>query len=225
MRFVIAALLAGLAASTVPAADRATRCPGESVVTTGWSARESERICAAAARALAFLRAAGLSPPASIEIRPLERGRRGDAAQPLGQYDAGTGVVALIRYEAAVSASRAHAPAFGLPMSRGLWESFVAHEIAHAVAGANFTAVPARRAAAGEYFAAIAQLSTMPQALRRSILERYDTAAFGDAGEITMLLYEMDPAVFAVKSYRHYVALGDAGPAFLAMLLREGLSP
>ncbi|MBX3589632.1 MAG: hypothetical protein KF755_01865 [Burkholderiaceae bacterium] len=220
-----AALLAVLAAFAVPAAGRAMRCPGEPVATSGWSVPESERICAAAARALAFVRAAGQSPPASIEIRPLERRRRGDAAQPLGQYDAGSGVVMLARYEAAVAASRAHAPAFGLPMSAELWDSFVAHEIAHAVAGANFTAAPARRAAAGEYFAAIVQLSTMPQALRRSILERYDTAAFGDAGEVTMLLYEMDPAVFAVKSYRHYVALGGGGPAFLAMLMREGLAP
>jgi hypothetical protein len=224
-RIAIAVLLTGLAAFAAPAAGRAMRCPGEPVVTSGWGAPDSERICAAATRALAFLRAAGLSPPASIEIRPLEQRRRSDAAQPLGQYDGGTGVVALIRYEAAVSASRAHAPAFGLPMSPELWQSFVGHEVAHAVVAAHFTAVAARRAAAGEYVAAVVQLSTMPQGLLRAILERYDAAAFGEAADITMLLYQMNPAVFAVKAYRHRVALGDEWPAFLAMLLREGLAP
>jgi hypothetical protein len=224
-RIAIAVLLAGLAAFAAPAAGRAMRCPGEPVVASGWSAPDSERICAAATRALAFLRAAGLSPPASIEIRPLARRRRGDATQPLGQYDGGSGVVSLIRYEAAVSASHAHAPAFGLPMSLELWQSFVGHEVAHAVAAAHFTAVVARRAAAGEYVAAVVQLSTMPQGLLRAILERHDAAAFGEAGEITMLLYQLNPAVFAVKAYRHYVALGDGGPAFLAMLMREGLAP
>ena len=74
-----------------------------------------------------------------------------------------------------------------------------------------------------KYFAAIVQLSTMPQAL--SLDPRAMTPRLGDAGEVTMLLFEMDPAVFAVKSYRHYVALGGGGPAFLAMLMREGLAP
>lgn len=225
MRIAIAVVLAGFAAFATPAAGRAMRCPGEPVVTSGWSASDSERICAAATRALAFLRAAGLSPPASIEIRPLVQRRRSDAAQPLGQFDGGTGVVSLMRYDAAVSASRAHVPAFGLPMSPELWQSFVGHEVAHAVAAAHFTAAAARRAAAGEYVAAVVQLSTMPKGLLRAILERHDAAAFGDAGEISMLLYQMDPAVFAVKAYRHYVALGDEAPAFLAMLLREGLAP
>lgn len=224
-RIAIAVVLAGLAVFAAPAAGRAMRCPGEPVATFAWTATDSERICAAATRAIAFLRAAGLTPPASIEIRPLAQRRRSDAAQPLGQYDAGTGVVALVRYEAAVSASRAHAPAFGLPMSPELWQSFVGHEVAHAVAAAHFTAVAARRAAAGEYVAAVVQLSTMPQGLLRAILEQHDAAAFGDAGEITMLLYQLSPAVFAVKAYRHYLALGDEGPAFLAMLLREGLAP
>lgn len=223
MRLAVVVAWVALVVVAAPAAGETVRCPGGRVTTTGWSAPESERICAAATSALDALKEAGLSFSGSLEIRPLAGPGQDDAPQPLGRYDAGAGLVELIGYEAAVAASRAHAPAFGLPMSRELWQSFVAHELAHAVAATHFSAPAERRPAASEYIAAVVQLLAMPQALRGEILAAWDPAGFAAAEEISILPYEMNPAVFAVKSYRHYVALGDAGPAFFERLLREGL--
>ena len=78
--------------------------------------------------------------------------------------------------------------------------------------------------AATEYIAAVVQLSTMPAADRQAILAVHaDVEGYGDPAEISALLYLMNPAVFAVKCYRHYVELGEHGPGFLRVLLREGL--
>jgi len=69
----------------------------------------------------------------------------------------------------------------------------------------------------------VVQLAALPPDLRKAILDRYDAKGFASASEISILPYEFDPAVFAVMAYRHYAALGDRGPAFIARLLREGL--
>jgi hypothetical protein len=79
------------------------------------------------------------------------------------------------------------------------------------------------RPIASEYIAVVVQLATLQPDLRRAILDRYDAKELADASEISMLSYEFGPAVFVVMAYRHYAALGDRGPAFIARLLREGL--
>jgi hypothetical protein len=110
-----------------------------------------------------------------------------------------------------------------MPMTIALWRSFVSHEVGHAIAEQHFAA-RAQHRTASEYIAAVVQLSTLPPELRAAILDRYDVEAFRDASEIGIILYDLNPAVFAVSAYRHYVSLGDGGPAFIGWLLREGLN-
>ncbi len=128
--------------------------------------------------------------------------------------------IRILTYDEAVAASRKFRPAFDMPMGPALWGSFISHEAAHAIAEQNFAAGVARRTAS-EYIAAVVQVATMPNDLRKAILDRYDAEGFADASEISILPYDFDPAVFAVMAYRHYAGLGDGGPAFLARLLRE----
>lgn len=213
--FWVAALAA--VASVTPG-----RCAGSGIDVAGWGTTDQARVCAASAAAVAFLEAAGIAYSNGLTIAPLPTaGEMGDERH-IGSYETVHNEIRVLTYAAALAASRRHPPAFDTPMSLALWESFISHETAHAVIEQRFAA-GVQRWAASEYIAAVVQLGTMPLDLRRTILTRYDNEAFGDRSEISILIYLFDPAVFAVKSYRHYVALGNRGPKFIADILREGL--
>jgi hypothetical protein len=204
------------------ASDDAVRCAETGIQVPGWSAEERDRVCTAAAAAIDFLRGAGLGYADGLTIRPLPPTGDPAEARVIGSCNASGNEIVLLSYDASVVVSRKYPPAFDMPMSPALWQSFISHEMAHAVTLQNFAA-RAKRATASEYIAAVVQLATLPSELRQAILRRYDAEGFGDPSEIRLLMYEMNPPVFGVMAYRHYVALGDRGPAFLARLLREGL--
>ena len=205
------------------AADDPVRCPGTDIRVREWSTEERELVCSASAAAIAFLRAAGLDYHAGdLTIAPLQPGGDQEGEPVIGCCDVRRNEILVLPYDAAIVASRRYRPAFDMPMSPALWQSFISHETAHAVAEQNF-AVGVRHRTASEYIAAVVQLETLPPDLRKAILDRYDAKGFRDASEISMMSYEFDPAVFAVMAYRHYAALGDRGPAFIARLVREGL--
>ena len=205
------------------AAGEPIRCPGTGIQVPGWSAEERDRVCSGAAATIAFFEAAGFVHHVDdLTIRPLPPGDVQEGQPVIGCCDMLHKEILVLSYDDAVVASRKFPPAFGMPMSPALWQSFVSHEMAHAVAEQNF-AVGARRQTVSEYIAMVVQLATLPPELRKVILDHYDAKGFEDADEISMILYDFDPAVFAVKAYRHYTALGDRGPAFIARLLREGL--
>lgn len=212
-------ILFGIAAS---ASDDAVRCPKTGIQVPGWSAVERERVCSASAAAIDFLRGAGLSYADGLTIRPLPPTTDPAAAPVIGSCNVSGSEILVLPYDSSMVASRKFPPAFDMPMSPALWQSFISHEMAHAVTLQNF-AVGAKRGTASEYIAAVVQLATLPPELRRAILHRYDAEGFSDPSEIRLLMYEMNPPVFGVMAYRHYVALGDRGPVFLARLLREGL--
>lgn len=203
-------------------ADVPVRCPGSGIQVPGWNAEERDRVCSAAAAAIAFFEAAGVAYRAhDLTIRPLPPGGEEDSCV-VGRYDVLRNEILVLDYEAATVESRKHPPAFDMPMSPALWQSFVGHETAHAVAEQNFAA-GVRRPTASEYIAVVVQLAMLSPDLREVILERYTAKGFEGARDISMFSYEFDPAVFAVMAYRHYAALGDRGPRFIARLLREGL--
>jgi hypothetical protein len=205
------------------AADEPIRCVETGIRVPDWSTEERELVCDASAAAIAFLRAAGVAYHAdNLTIAPLQPGGDQGGEHVIGCCNVLRNEILVLRYEAAIVASRRYPRAFDMPMSSALWQSFISHETAHAVAEQNFAA-GVHRAAASEYIAGVVQLATLPADLRKVILDHYDAKGFGNASEISMLLYEFDPAVFAVMAYRHYVTLGDRGPAFIARLLREGL--
>jgi len=219
--FAIAAMV--LFPIAAMAADDSVRCPGTDIQLAGWSTTERDRVCTASAAAIAFLQAAGVPYHADdLTIQPMPLGSERDDQPVIGCCDVLRNEILIMTYDEAVAASRKFPPAFDMPMSPALWESFISHETAHAVAEQNF-AVGAAHSSASEYIAAVVQLATLPDDLRNAILDHYHAQGFADAREVSIRLYEINPAVFAVMAYRHYVALGDRGPAFIARLLREGL--
>jgi len=222
MKLLVALASIALFSLAANASSQAIRCAGTGIQVPDWSAEERKLVCGAAAAAIAFLRGAGVAYSDGLTIRPLPTAVDQNEPHVIGRCNAPGNEILVLTYDASLIASRKYPPAFGMPMSVALWQSFITHEAAHAVAEQNF-AVGARRPTASEYIAAVVQLATLPPDLRDSILARYDAEGFGDPSAITMLLYEINPAVFAVMAYRHYAALGDRGPDFIARLLREGL--
>ena len=91
--------------------------------------------------------------------------------------------------------------AYGLEMSRALYESLIVHEAAHLIAekiaGGNIGCK------LSEYIAYVVQLSQMPSQMRQDLLNRCGQSAF-KAEEIHLDIMLIDPVVFAIKSYLHF---------------------
>ncbi|MCG6876172.1 MAG: hypothetical protein LJE97_13890 [Betaproteobacteria bacterium] len=210
-------VLLGCAASAVSHSAELA-CHRAGIVVTGDATQDLPPACAGVRDALAFLEPSGLTLERGPAIRLVDQLPAASDKHALGRYDPRSGVVELLDYRAAVSASECGPRAFKIPMSRTLWQSYVAHEVAHATVRAHDVS-HTLRIAQYEYVAAVVQLGTLPDAIRSEILRNYDEfPAFGDASEISDLYYFMAPCAFAVKSYRHYLKPGN-GPAFISGLI------
>jgi hypothetical protein len=195
-------------------------CQRAGIVVTGATAQDLQIVCAGASYALAWLEPAGLTLERGPAISLVDQLAADGDKHALGRYDAQRNVIALLDYRAAVAATECGPRAFKIPMSRALWQSYVAHEVAHAAVRAHDTS-RTLTVAQQEYVAAVVQLGTLPEAIRSEILGNYDDfPAFGDPGELSDLYYYMAPCEFAVKAYRHYLKPGN-GPAFIKRLLSE----
>jgi hypothetical protein len=109
-------------------------------------------------------------------------------------------------------------------MTRDLWRSYIAHEMAHAVAEAYFAAGVAHLTAS-EYIAGVVQVMMLGDAAREEVLENYrKVAGWESASEISAQYYLMAPGPFAIKSYKHFTALTPSEQrGFIVRLTREGL--
>ncbi|MDX2006795.1 MAG: DUF6639 family protein [Meiothermus sp.] len=104
-----------------------------------------------------------------------------------------------------------------VPVSRELYRSLAAHETAHAWAESNISG-PNQNLVAQEYIAYVVMFVTMNPDLRTSVLHAVPGFGFDDELQINAMVYMLDPVVFAVESYRHYLKPGN-GPAFLQKVL------
>lgn len=214
-----ASVLVGALVCLMPSASRAGElaCRQAGIVVSGAEAQDLSLACAAVRDALAFLEPMGLSIEHGPSIALVDKLPSGAAKRALGRYDAGLDAVELLDYRAAAAASECGPAPFKVPMSRALWKSYVAHEIAHASVREH-DASHRLTVAQYEYVAAVVQLGTLPDTVRDEIMRKYDLPAFGETAEISDLYYYMAPCAFAVKAYRHYMK-PDNGPAFVSRLL------
>jgi hypothetical protein len=222
----IASFLLGLLALAVSAKSAAADivCPDPRVIVSGWTRDDAEEICTVIGGTLDLLRAMDIPLLDQLIVRPMgEQGPPYDN-HSIARYDARTNEIHLLSYDAALGSFQERPQAFGVSMTRILWRSRIAHEAAHAAAERHFAPrIP--KAAASEYIANVIQLMSLPDAMRDRILDNYrDLAAWGDETEVSMTYYLLDPCAFAVKSYRHFMAIPPADrPDFIKRLLRKGL--
>jgi hypothetical protein len=106
---------------------------------------------------------------------------------------------------------------FGIPVDRSMYQSLVAHEVAHAVGNCNF-ALPDPPIQAKEYIAYVVMFATMNPGLRKRILHANPGKGFDSELKINTTIYLCDPMRFGVEAYRHYLKK-QHGAAFLLDVL------
>ena len=97
---------------------------------------------------------------------------------------------------------------FEMPMEPALYRSLVAHEVAHAVAAANFEITnPAIQA--HEYIDCHDVRHDGAGPARR-LLVRYPGEGYEDDGQMSSTILLFDPMRFGVQAYRHHLKSGSA---------------
>ena len=207
-------LASGLLAACVFAAD--ATCLTPQTLVTARDTADHRLVREAVERVVERMCHYGLEPPPRIEIIVDEQAEDLHVNSRFGEFDPFEDRITTIALAAHMQAGQRHR-LFGLPMSPGLHRSFIAHEVAHAVAQWNFE-VPDPGFAAHEYLAYVFQLDTMHEQLKRVVLERVDVPAFQRADEISEVYYRLNPDYFAVKAYRHFLATKDRRALLRAIL-------
>ena len=160
-----------------------------------------------------------MKEPVHLEVR--DRLPPNSSATAAGIFLAEKGQVFMLSY----SAFRKFGHWFKTPISRGLYQSLAAHEIAHAITSAHFQrdkpSVHAR-----EYFAYVALFATMPESLRERILKTLPGQTFDDESRLSLMVYLMDPMFFGAQSYHHYLNMNPVQRKafFLAVLDGKALA-
>ena len=176
------------------------RCQQANVVVRGADGEDALLACAGAHDAAAFLAGQGFAVTAEVSIDIEHTLPPVVDASAAGCYLPNENRVVVLAY-----ADLARRDAwFGMTMEPALYRSFVAHEVAHAFAAANFEiAQPAIQA--HEYIAYVTMLATMAPDLRARLLARYPGERFDDDVQINATVYLFDPQRFGVRAYRHFL--------------------
>ena len=216
LRPVLSATLTGLLAlSAGPSTAQTTHCAGGMTEVTAPSPVDALRVCEVVRATTDFMQTRGFDPPSRLRIDVVERLGPGSQAPALGHYDARAARIRILGQDHCSRLASGEAP-FGLPMSTALYDSFMAHEVAHAVAQANFSMPPSVEA--HEYIAYTVQFSTMDSDLRRRVIERYPVEAFADESEISSIYLGLNPAAFAIKAYLHLRSAADPVAVYRRLL-------
>ena len=198
-----------------PSSSFAEACAGSQVTVVAADPFDRTNACQGAAEAIAFLRSQGLETDLPLTIRVVDELSYPCDASVLAYYRPGRPVVEVL----SIHACRAVAPngrILGLKIDDELYQSLVAHEVAHFIADQSFAA-ERPCLAAQEYIASTVQIGTLPQPLRETVLASRTLPGFGNDAEISSLYYALDPQAFAVKAWRHFARPGN-GPAFYQRL-------
>ncbi len=222
-RFLI--LLGAVMTYAIASASSADRtCPGTSAEVGSIAEADRGRVCDAAEKAEATLAKCQILPKRPYVVRLIADVRNAYGNCIFGQFRAGEKDVAAIVDPDTAATLVASIPD-GEPMSvyrklpaTELHHSLIVHEISHAIVHRNLAVAPCH--AVYEYIAAVAQISSLSDASRRTYLEafagedRYTTEMFND------LVLAMNPARYAAAAYRHF-HLPEHGCAFVHRLLKD----
>ena len=215
-RWISGVLMWQAAALSLAAEPQLRQCPGTTVSVSYQQASDAPLVCAAVTQAVDFMDDQGFPVPDDLTIHVVD-GPGGHLKHgELGRFDGDSQRTSILSYEAARDASL-ESPPFGNTMTRELYQSFVVHELAHAIAHPLFE-ISTPPVEAQEYIAYTVQLATTQPDLRQAILDRYPQPGFEDESEITELYYAFDPSAFGVKAYRHFTKLVDTRDFYRRLL-------
>jgi len=179
------------------------KCPNVDVKVYAELKEDITFVCTAAESTFSFLTKAGLNKRMPIEVYIVEKMKELPFGNLyLGKYERRLKRVTVLSYNTCKRHYKGSCFC-GLRFCRKLHSSFVVHEIAHAIAHANFN-TETHNIAAEEYIAYTTQLALLPDDLRQEILTRINNEGFCHEREITSLFHDLNPSIFAVKAYRHF---------------------
>ena len=161
-------------------------------------------VCSAAENTYAFLTKAGLNNRPQIEVYVVDDVKELPSSNHyLGMYEKQLKRVTVLSHNSFINHFK-DLDFCGIRFSRELHSSLVVHEIAHAIVHANLNNKNIS-IAAEEYIAYTTQFALLPDEIRIKILTRINNKGFGHEREISSLFYQLNPRVFAVKAYRHFL--------------------
>ncbi len=176
-------------------------CPGTPNVRVRPAGERGARAaCAGATQASDFLAAQGFSVDESIQIVLVEVLPPDAGESAIGAYFKVDRRAYVLSY--AAFAKRGDWSSLSTDLS--LYESLVAHEIAHAIAADNFKA-GSPSAPAQEYVAYVTMFATMAPGLRKRLLKRFPKPAYRGDWQMSTTIYLLDPLQFGARAYRHFL--------------------
>jgi hypothetical protein len=191
-------------------------CPSTRVMIAAERDAEAALACEALVTTLGWMGSQGLDVDLALAVELVDRIDDAGQCGLLGQSDIWAARIKILDLYTAQTTC-GNSPPFGVPMTEPIWQSFVAHEVAHAVAHHN-SRRPRLTRTGQEYIASVVQLESMEAGLRASIIRGYDTNGFERDTEITELFYAMNPELFAVKAWLHYRRPENGPVVFLRIL-------
>jgi hypothetical protein len=200
----IAIFLCALIGAEVVCGDE-LRCPQTNVVVYSADGRDVAIACEAAGQALGFFAANDLDTTGAVEVHLVSKlPDVPNSSSSYGCYDHWSRRV----YMLFLSGCLEQGPWAELPIDRALYKSLLTHEVAHAVADANFS-VPKPGMLAHEYLAYVTMFATMPPGQRERVLKRFPGEGFDSVEQMSVTYYLMNPLRFGAEAYRHFLKLDD----------------
>jgi hypothetical protein len=175
--------------------------------------------CEGARDAIVFLKSHGLDVSGTIVIELLTELPSVAGSSAAGCYLESEQRVLILVY----SEFRKFETWFGVPIDRSLYRSAVSHEVAHMVAGFNFT-IPKPSIQAKEYIAYVTQFLAMEPVLREKVLSHFPGESFEGDWQMSTTVYMLDCMGFGIRAYLHFIKLTDSDEYLHAILNGEALS-
>lgn len=210
--------LLGAWSAAVRAEPAGPGCGLEQLRIVGANERDAADVCAGAARALSFYAEHGLALTKPVTLAVASQLPPGLPPTAAGIFLTGERRIHMLSFDA----FRQFRTWLRLPIDRSMYQSLVAHEVAHAVTDANFL-IPRPSIHAKEYLAYVALFATMTPALRERVLHAIPGQGFADEGRISFIVYMFDPMFFGAQAYRHYLKLDDRTAFLRAVLAGQAL--
>ena len=199
----------------ITAAAQNISCPTNKVCIYNTNSEDIELALNAIRKVYDFFINYGYSETYFIEIvfqkNVVVESRCGDFIRVIGKLGMDNRIYLTNRHEPWLNKQNA----YGLEMSKELYESLIVHEVAHFITE-KLTGHKIE-SSRSEYIAYVVQFSQMQSQMRQAILNQSILLAF-KSYQISLDIMLLDPAVFAIKSYLHFKE--DKGQ-FLKKILRN----
>ncbi len=186
------------------AIDISSNCPGLSVYVDSKSSKNLALVCDGAEKAHAFFHSHEIEIKRPIHIKLHAAGINKYPAH-IGLYSSKKDQIDLLTLEHAKLLCVRLRP-FSMPMNESLYLSFVAHEVAHAIADQNLQKRPSSLIV-HEYLAYVTQFATMDLQPQTEILQHYNLEPFQGLENMSLTYYKLNPSAFGVKVFLHYQSL------------------